>query len=118
MIRKKEMNLSEIINNICELYKTKGENGIYLDNDWCVYSSENEISAETKCYVDEYPEFDEDDNEIYSDFIRNNNLELLFRDEMIQDVIIASLNQKSNATIEEIIKALLYYEEHDTFLVL
>ena len=118
MVKNKETNLSDIINYISEIYKTKGEDAIYRDNGWCVYSSENVISAETKCYVDEYPEFDEDDNEIYSDFVKNNNLELLFRDEMIQDVIIASLHQKSDATIEEIINALLYYEEYDTFLVI
>ena len=45
-------------------------------------------------------------------------MELIYRDEIIQDVIIACLNQKSNATIDEIVRALFYYEEYDNFLVL
>ena len=118
MERKRSLKLSDIITSICTLYKTEGETAVYLNNGWCVYSSEKEITPETICYIDDYPDFDDDDNEIYSDYIVNNNMELIYRDEIIQDVIITCLNQKSNATIDEIVRALFYYEEDDNFLVL
>lgn len=118
MERKKQLKLKEIITNICNLYRTKGETAIYLDNGWCIYSAEKNMELESDCYIDDYPDFDEDDNEIYSAFISSNNLELIYRDEMIQDVVIASLNQKNNATLDEIMRALHYYEEYDNFLKL
>lgn len=118
MERKKDLKLGDIITSICTLYKTDGETAVYIDNGWCIYSSENEITSETICYVDDYPDFDDDDNEIYPDYIVNNNLELLYRDEIIQDVIITCLKQKNNATIDEIVRALFYYEEYDNFLIL
>lgn len=118
MEKKRSFKLRDIITSICTLYKKEGEMAVYLDNGWCVYSSEKEITLETICYIDAYPDFDDDDNEIYSDYIINNNMELIYRDEIMQDVIIACLKQKNNANIEEIMRALFYYEEYDNFLVL
>lgn len=118
MERNKSIKLSDIINSIRKLYKSDGETAVYLDNGWCVYSSEKEITSESICYVDDYPDFDDDDNEIYSDYIVNNNLSLIFRDEILQDVIIACMNQKNNVTIDEIMEAIFYYEKYDNFLVL
>lgn len=118
MERKRRLKLSDIISSVCTLYKAEGETAVYLDNGWCVYSLEKEITSETICYIDDYPDFDDDDNEVYSDYIVNQNMKLIYRDEIIQDVVIACLKQKNNATIDEIMRALFYYEKYDNFLVL
>lgn len=118
MERKKRLKLSEIITIICTLYKTQGETAVYLDNGWCIYSAEEYLTSESICYIDDYPDFDDDDNEIYSEYIINNNMKLKYRDEMIQDVVIACLNQKIDAKIDEIVRALIYYDEYDNFLAL
>lgn len=118
MERKQQIKLGDIITSICNLYKAKGETAVYLDNGWCVYSSEKNMTLEADCCIDDYPDFDDDDNEIYSEFIANNNMELIYRDEMIQDVVIASLKQKSDATLDDIMRALNYYDEYDSFLEL
>jgi len=118
MERGKEIQLSEIISMICSLYKQQGETAVYRDNGWCVYSSEEDVFLESICYIDDYPEFDDDDNEIYSEYVLNNNMELIYRDEMIQDVVIACLNQKDDVSLSEIMEALNYYDEYDDFLEL
>ena len=118
MERGKEFQLSEIISMICSLYKKQGLTAVYQDNGWCVYSSEEDVSLESICYVDDYPEFDDDDNEIYSEYVLSNNMELIYRDEMIQDVVIACLNQKDDVSLSEIMEALNYYDEYDDFLEL
>ena len=118
MEKKRSVKLSDIIMSVCTLYKASGETAVYLDNGWCVYASEEKIMPETICYIDDYPDFDEEDNEVYPDFVKENNMELLYRDEMVQDVVMACLNQKDNATIEEIVEALFYYDENDNFLIL
>ena len=118
MKRKQQLKLSEVITYITNMYITKGEKEVYLDYGWCVYSMENNMTLESICYIDDYPEFDEEDNEIYSPFIVQNNMKLIYRDEMIQDVVIACLNQKRDATLDEIMRSLIYYEEYDSFLEL
>lgn len=70
----------------------------------------------TVCYLDDYPEIDDDDEETYSQFVVSNNLELLFREELIQDVILNVNHQVQGPTNEQIMQAINYYNENDTFM--
>lgn len=70
----------------------------------------------TECYIDEYPDVTDDGEEIYPEFIEKNNYELAYTGEMLQDVIISTLSRKKNATNEELVAAIDYYDEHDTFM--
>lgn len=113
-----ELCMKDVIIKICETYNTYGEMEVYLDNNWCLYSNEDAISLESKCYIDDYPYINDNDEEIYPEFIVNNELELLYRDELIQDVVISCLTQKKTASLEEIMFAINYYDENDCFLKL
>ena len=96
------------------------ENGIdnFLDNlDLCVYTIDfvEEAINDTICYMDDYPEVDDNDQEIYTDFVTKNKLVMFYSGEQFEDVINNTLYQKSNATIEEFIFALNYYRDNDNF---
>ena len=96
------------------------ENGIdnFLDNlDLCVYTIDfvEEAINDTICYMDDYPEVDDNDQEIYTDFVTKNKLVMFYSGEQFEDVINNTLYQKSDATIEEFIFALNYYRDNDNF---
>ena len=96
------------------------ENGIdnFLDNlDLCVYPIDfvEEAINDTICYMDDYPEVDDNDQEIYTDFVTENKLVMFYSGEQFEDVISNTLNQKFDATIEEFIFALNYYRDNDNF---
>lgn len=118
MITKKNISLRNIINELIDIYKTKGESFVDADSGWCIYSSSNEVTLDDECYISEYPEYDDDDNEIVEKYIIEHNMLLFCTDEVIQDVVCSSLYQKENASCEEIFKALLYYQEYDNFMAL
>lgn len=96
------------------------ENGIdnFLDNmDLCAYTIDfvEEASNDMICYLDDYPDVDDNDQEIYSDFITENNLVMFYSGEQFEDVISNTLGQKFDATIEDFIFALNYYRDNDNF---
>lgn len=110
--------LREIVVGVCDQYKTMTESEIYSLEGWCVYSAEEDMNLDTECYIDDYPDFDDDDNEVALPFVEENDLEFLCSDENIVDVIGACLHQKEDASVEEIVQALEFYMENDTFLEL
>ena len=117
MERKKHTTLREIFTYICDIYLTKGEKEVQLDNGWCVYSSQKILTLDSECYIEDYPDYD-DDNEVFDEYITLNDMNLKYRDEIVQDVVIACLTQKRDATYDEIMKALDYYEKFDDFMIL
>ena len=66
--------------------------------DGCVYSAEEDIDIDTECYIDDYPNFDDDDNELPLAFVEQNGLKFCFSDENILDVVGACLHQKADPT--------------------
>ena len=88
-----------------------------LENSYCVYISKDEkLNKHSILYVGKPVEIDDDDNEIYPKEVLENNLEMCYSDEDFQDVIDLAYAQKSNASIDEIIRCLNHYVENDTFL--
>lgn len=66
--------------------------------------------------MDDYPDVDDNDQEIYTDFIVENNLVMFYSGEQFEDVISNMLSHKMDASIEELIAAINYYREHDAFM--
>jgi len=118
MKMKTEITLKDIIEDMLEVIKKDGEKELLSDYGWCIYSEGIEIELNDVCIVDSYPDYDDDDNEILPELISQKAYELVFRDEMVQDVVIACYNQKKECTVTEVFNALKYYDEHDDFLVL
>ncbi|WP_256580540.1 hypothetical protein [Pseudomonas sp. Irchel s3h14] len=66
--------------------------------------------------IDEYSEITDDDEEIFPESITQNNFEFWFTDELLEDVTFNALKKKISATNEEILKAIKYYNERDSFM--
>lgn len=89
----------------------------YTKDNFCLYTKEYEAvtTPELVCYLDRYPEVS-DDEEIYPEYVEQNELELFFYGDQFMDVLKSALNQKSNATVDEFISGLNYYMENDAFI--
>jgi hypothetical protein len=110
------MLLSQFIEIELDILKTKGEMEFCKDSGWCLYSENFDLSLDSICIIGDYPDYDEDDNEIIPEYIASKGFELVYRDEAFQDVIITCYNQKNNCSIEEVFNSLMYYDQHDNFL--
>ncbi len=116
--KQKSYKLSEVVNILRDLYFKGGNEAIYSNSGWCLYLKAEEINLDTVCYIDNYPDFDDDDEETYPLYVIENDLDFKYRDELLQDVICSALYSKSNATNEELMNAVFYYDKHDSFLEL
>jgi len=85
---------------------------------YCVFgrkgSSDEDLSSE--CFLDEHPEITEENEEIYSKFVQDNNLEFWYSSRLLQDVILSVLDQDADASPGTMLKAISYYCEHDDYL--
>ena len=52
----------------------------YIKDNFCLYTKEYEAIAtlELTCYLERYPEVSDDDEEVYPDYVEQNELELFF----------------------------------------
>lgn len=117
--KNKQYKFCEVINELREKYVKSGQEMLYKDNNWCVYSKEDNIELNSSCYIDEYPEIDDNTyEETLPRFIAENQLELIYRDELLQDVVVSALNRKENASNQELMEAINYYDDNDSFLEL
>lgn len=80
------------------------------------YNADDEISRLTKVFLDDYPDEDDDGDDLFSDFILDNDLELFFYGEQFIDVITNLKGQGKILDIDLIISACNYYLENDSFL--
>lgn len=89
--------------------------GLYdLDIYTCKY--EESVYADLVCYLEQPPDFDERDWEIFLDFVTEEGLVFLYLGENFETVIECAFNQKKQPSMEEFIDALNYYRDHDSFL--
>ena len=118
-MKKTKYLFEEIINEIKEMYLRDGDSAFYKDDGWCLYSKNNKIKLDTECYVLPYSEInDEDYTEELPEFAVQNNLVFVYRDEMLQDVIAAAVDEDEDISNKKILKAIKYYDKYDTFMEL
>lgn len=111
--------IEDVIILLKEKYLKEGEQALWNDSDWQLYiSDDDELSLTTACCVTAPPDFDEEtDEEIIPEFAVENGMEGSVLPETLQDVISSALEQKQEATNEELLEALNYYLDNDTFMV-
>lgn len=109
--------LSDVITIFRNMILENGIDNFLGDLDLCVYTIDfvEEALNDTICYMDDYPDVDDNDQEIYTDFVTKNKLVMFYSGEQFEDVINNTLYQKPDATIEEFIFALNYYRDNDNF---
>ncbi|WP_429529486.1 DUF7716 domain-containing protein [Pseudomonas frederiksbergensis] len=108
-------NQSIKINDLIDFLKAQKKELTY-----CVYGagSSDQATLHTDCVIDEYSEITDDDEEIFPESITQKNLDFWFTDELLEDVVFNALKQKASATNEEILKAIKFYNENDSFITL
>ena len=114
-MKKKYYSFGEIIDFVKNAYISEGESSFYTNNGWCVYSDSNIVESTTKCYIDNLPEVNDNDEEVYPEYVQANGLELIYRCDLLQDVISSAIEHKPEITDEEFLKAIRYYDDNDDF---
>jgi hypothetical protein len=66
--------------------------------------------------LDDIPDIDDDDNEIYPPFVVNERLEVFLSGENLENVIGSVLHQKIEPSMNELVEAINYYNERDAFI--
>ena len=116
-MKKTKYTLEELINEIKEMYLENGDSTFYKDSGWCLYAKSDKLKLTSECYVLPYPDVDMDsDTEELPEFAVQNNLEFIYRDEMLQDVIASAVDEDEDMPNKKILKAIKYYDEYDTFM--
>ena len=110
--------VEDIFNKMKEIYLHDGEEALYQEDDWHIYEAgDEERLLTTVCCVTPPPDFDEETGEeIIPEFALEYGMRASILPEIFQDVMINVLEQKQDATNEEILRALNYYMKKDTFL--
>ena len=57
-----------------------------------------------------------DDKDVYPVEVVEKNLNLVYYGEQLIDVLIVALDEKPDASPEYLVDALIYYNQHDTFI--
>lgn len=87
-------------------------------NDYfCLYGESDErLNANGHYYIADYPDVDDNDEEIYPEIVRTKKLHYLYSGEQFADVVDSVVEQKPSATLDDVVKALNFYSENDDFL--
>ncbi|MGA3698056.1 DUF7716 domain-containing protein [Enterobacteriaceae bacterium TYF_5] len=89
------------------------------DDNFCLYGEddiEDKLKIGQQYFIADYPDVDDNDNEIYPDIVQMNHLVYLYSGQQFADVIDLALEQKPSATLDDLVNALNYYSEHDDFM--
>ena len=81
------------------------------------YKDDFSITADLICFIEEPTYVTDEDEEIFSDFVIENNLEFLYSGENFVSVIQVAFSQKRYPSMEEFLDSLNFYREHDAFLL-
>ncbi len=85
---------------------------------YCIYGEGDsaEATLSSICFIEHHPEVTDDYEEIYPQFVNDNNLELWFKEELVQDVVANALHQDPNVSDATILEAIKHYDEMDSFM--
>ena len=85
-------------------------------DDFCLYGKEDGELALTRSYwVSDYPDVVED-RDIYPADVVEQNLQLVYYGEQLLDVLTVALEEKTDASLQDLVEALNYYNQHDSFM--
>lgn len=108
--------IGDVIRARRDLYLKSGEDALCADLDWYIYTkgTEEEYLLDTPCIIAGPPGYD-DERELFPDFCDEHRMYGELMPEMLDDVLVSALEQKRDATGEELLCALNYYADMDAF---
>ena len=85
-------------------------------DDFCLYGKEDgELALARSYWVSNYPDVVED-RDIYPADVVEQNLQLVYYGEQLLDVLTVALEEKPDASPQDLVEALKYYQQHDSFM--
>ena len=85
-------------------------------DDFCLYGNdEGDLALDSLYLVSEYPDV-VDDKDVYPVEVVERNLNLVYYGEQLIDVLIVALDEKPDASLQDLVDALNYYNWNDTFM--
>ena len=87
-----------------------------VSDDFCLYGKEDgELSLDRLYWVSDYPEVVED-CDVYPMDVAKQDLQLVYYGEQMLDVLSVALEEKPDASCQDLVEALKYYHQHDSFM--
>ncbi len=92
----------------------------YSGNSYCVYWKDlpnAHPELHDVVFIGDYPDVDEEDDceEIFPKEVRAKGWWLCYRDELIQDAIDNTLSQIPEASMSQLLEAIVYFDRNDSF---
>ena len=88
----------------------------YSSDDFCLYGKEDgELRLNSLYWVSDYPDVVED-RDIYPADVVEQVLQLVYYGEQLLDVLTVALEEKPDASLQDLVDALKYYHQHDSFM--
>ena len=87
-----------------------------VSDDFCLYGKEDgELKLDCLYWVSDYPDIVED-RDVYPTEVAEQNLQLVYYGEQLIDVLTVALEEKPDASLQDLVEALNYYQQHDSFM--
>ena len=85
-------------------------------DDFCLYGKEDgELALARSYWVSDYPDV-VDDSDVYPADASEQHLQLVYYGEQLLDVLTVALEEKPDASLQDLVGALNYYQQHDSFM--
>ena len=85
-------------------------------DDFCLYGKEDgELKLDSLYWVSDYPDVVED-SDVYPTEVTERDLQLVYYGEQLIDVLSVALEEKPEASHQDLVEALNYYQQHDSFM--
>ena len=108
MRKHQELSLEQIIEQV-RVDKSSSD-------DFCLYAKEDgELALDRLYWVSNYPDVVED-RDIYPADVVEQDLQLVYYGEQLIDVLSVALEEKPDASLQDLVEALKYYHQHDNFM--
>ena len=87
-----------------------------VSDDFCLYGKEDgELALDSLYWVSDYPDVVED-SDVYPTDVAEQDLQLVYYGEQLIDVLAVALEEKPDASHNDLVEALNYYNQHDNFM--
>ena len=85
-----------------------------VSDDFCLYGKEDgELALARLYWVSDYPDVVED-SDVYPTEVTERDLQLVYYGEQLIDVLSVALEEKPEASHQDLVEALNYYQQHDS----
>ena len=85
-------------------------------DDFCLYAEEyGELRLNSLYWVSDYPDIVED-RDVYPTEVAEQNFQLVYYGEQLIDVLTVALEEKPDASLQDLVDALNYYNRYDIFM--